>query len=93
MFIEELSWKRVNRVRNLRRNQLIDARIVDVDPENRQITLSPKQMEENPWEQAQKPLEVEIQLMGMFPQAKQLAFIEPHPNKAFLPFGIRLGAG
>lgn len=86
--IEELSWKRVNRVSEiLRRNQLIDARIVDVDPENRQITLSLKQMKENPWEQAQNLWKVGDTVDGNVQRLMNFgAFIELIPEvEALLP--------
>jgi small subunit ribosomal protein S1 len=86
--IEELSWKRVNRVSEiLRRNQLIDARIVDVDPENRQITLSLKQMKENPWEQAQNLWKVGDTVDGNVQRLMNFgAFIELIPDvEALLP--------
>jgi small subunit ribosomal protein S1 len=78
----------VNRVSEiLRRNQLIDARIVDVDPENRQITLSLKQMKENPWEQAQNLWKVGDTVDGNVQRLMNFgAFIELIPDvEALLP--------
>lgn len=50
--LEELSWKRVNRVNEvLRRNQLVDAKVIAIDRDNRQLILSIKQLRPNPWEE------------------------------------------
>ncbi|MCX6089362.1 MAG: S1 RNA-binding domain-containing protein, partial [Candidatus Atribacteria bacterium] len=57
--IEELSWKRVSKVSEvLRRNQLIDAKVIGVDRDNRQLTLSIRQMKSNPWEKAKEEWKV-----------------------------------
>jgi len=86
--IEELSWKRVNRVSEiLRRNQLVDARIIAVDPESRQIILSLKQMKENPWGQAQNLWKVGDVINGNVQRLMNFgAFIELMPDvEALLP--------
>ena len=50
--LEELSWKRVNRVSEIvRRNQVVEAKILEVDTQNRQILLSIRQLRPNPWEE------------------------------------------
>ena len=50
--LEELSWKRVNRVSEIvRRNQVVEAKILGIDTRNRQILLSIRQLRPNPWEE------------------------------------------
>ena len=49
--LEELSWKRVTRPSEIvRRNQVVEAKIVKIDAESRQIILSIRQLRPNPWE-------------------------------------------
>jgi len=86
--IEELSWKRVNKVSEvLRRNQLIDARIIDIDFDNRQVTLSLKQMKENPWEKARELWKEGDMLEGSVQRLMNFgAFVELIPDvEALLP--------
>jgi len=86
--LEELSWKRVNKVSEvLRRNQLVDARIIGIDSENRQVTLSLKKMKENPWEKAQNQWQVGDVIDGTVQRLMNFgAFVELIPDvEALLP--------
>ncbi|PIE90195.1 MAG: 30S ribosomal protein S1 [Acidobacteria bacterium] len=50
--VSEMSWTKVirNASQMLKKGDLVEAIVLDVDPENRKISLSLRQTKENPWE-------------------------------------------
>lgn len=86
--LEELSWKRVNRASEVvRRNQVVEAKVLEVDTKNRQVLLSIRQLRSNPWEEVSKKwkvgdvVEAKVQRLMNFG-----AFVELAPEiEALLP--------
>ncbi|HSV31743.1 MAG TPA: S1 RNA-binding domain-containing protein [Atribacteraceae bacterium] len=86
--LEELSWKRVSKVSEvLRRNQVVEGKIIDVDPENRQVTISLKQVRENPWVSVRHQWRVGDVVQGTIQRLMNFgAFVELAPEvEALLP--------
>jgi small subunit ribosomal protein S1 len=86
--LEELSWKRVTRVNDVvRRNQLVEARVLAIDRESRQLTLSLRALRPNPWEEAQARWQVGDIVEGKIQRLMNFgAFVELAPEiEALLP--------
>jgi len=86
--LEELSWKRVNRVNEvLRKNQLVEAKIIAIDRENRQLLFSLRQLRFNPWEEVGKKWSVGEIVEGRIERLMNFgAFVELSPEiEALLP--------
>lgn len=86
--LEELSWKRVTRVNDVvRRNQLVEARVLAIDRESRQLTLSLRALRPNPWEEAQTRWQVGDIVEGKIQRLMNFgAFVELAPEiEALLP--------
>ncbi len=86
--LDELSWKRVSKVSEvLKRNQVVDAKIIEVDEESRQVTLSLKALRENPWESASSRWKVGDEVEGTIQRLMNFgAFVEIIPEvEALLP--------
>jgi small subunit ribosomal protein S1 len=86
--LEELSWKRVTRVNDVvRRNQLVEAKVLAIDRESRQLTLSLRALRPNPWEEAQTRWQVGDIVEGKIQRLMNFgAFVELAPEiEALLP--------
>jgi len=86
--LEELSWKRVTRVNDVvRRNQLVEAKVLAIDRESRQLTLSLRALRPNPWEEAQARWQVGDIVEGKIQRLMNFgAFVELAPEiEALLP--------
>jgi len=86
--LEELSWKRVTRVNDVvRRNQLVEAKVLAIDRENRQLTLSLRALRPNPWEEVQAKWQVGDIVEGKIQRLMNFgAFVELAPEiEALLP--------
>ena len=95
--LEELSWKRVTRPSEIvRRNQVVEAKIVKIDAESRQIILSIRQLRPNPWEDIAGKwgigdiVEAKVQRLMSFGAFVELA---PEIEGASASFRNRLGSG
>jgi small subunit ribosomal protein S1 len=64
--ISEISW--TNRVHDLRKHynvgDIIEAKVVSLDKENRRMSLSVKQMTDNPWKQVSKQFAIGQKIKG-----------------------------
>ncbi|MGQ9747830.1 MAG: S1 RNA-binding domain-containing protein [Candidatus Caldatribacteriaceae bacterium] len=86
--LEELSWKRVSRVNDvLRRNQLVDTKVIAIDRDNRQLILSVKQLRLNPWEEISQKWQIGDMVEGRVQRLMNFgAFVELSPEiEALLP--------
>ncbi|MEN3188291.1 MAG: S1 RNA-binding domain-containing protein, partial [Atribacterota bacterium] len=86
--LEELSWKRVSRVNEvLRRNQLVDAKVIAIDRQNRQLILSLRQLRPSPWDEIKARLKVGDMVEGHIQRLMNFgAFVELSPEvEALLP--------
>ncbi|MEN3185999.1 MAG: S1 RNA-binding domain-containing protein [Atribacterota bacterium] len=86
--LEELSWKRVSRVNEvLRRNQLVDAKVIAIDRQNRQFILSLRQLRPSPWDEIKARLKVGDMVEGHIQRLMNFgAFVELSPEvEALLP--------
>lgn len=86
--LEELSWKRVARVNDVvRRNQLVEAKVIAIDRESRQLTLSLRQLRPNPWESIAARWKVGDVVEGKIQRLMHFgAFVEVAPEvEALLP--------
>lgn len=86
--LEELSWKRVTRVNEVvRRNQLVEAKVIAVDRGSRQLTFSLRQLRPNPWESIASQWKVGDIIEGKIQRLMNFgAFVEIAPEiEALLP--------
>lgn len=86
--LEELSWKRVTRVNDIvRRNQLVEAKVIAIDRESRQLTFSLRQLRPNPWEEVATKWKVGDVVEGKIQRLMNFgAFVEIAPEvEALLP--------
>jgi len=86
--LEELSWKRITRVNEVvRRNQLVEAKVIDIDRESRRITFSIRQLRPNPWEEVARQWKVGDMVEGKIQRLMGFgAFVELAPEvEALLP--------
>ncbi|MDK2896526.1 MAG: small subunit ribosomal protein [Candidatus Atribacteria bacterium] len=86
--LEELSWKRVNRVNEvLRRNQLAKGVVIELDRDNRQVVVSLKRLRANPWEETSDKWQVGNVVEGLVQRLMNFgAFVELAPEvEALLP--------
>ncbi len=86
--LEELSWKRVTRVNEVvRRNQLVEAKVIAINRESRQITFSLKGLRPNPWEKAASQWKVGDIVEGKIQRLMNFGvFVEIAPEiEALLP--------
>lgn len=66
--ISELSWNKLNIKEDFKKDQVIEAKIIDINKENKKVKLSIKELEENPWISTRVKYKVGEKLNGKIKQ-------------------------
>ncbi|MDP4087661.1 MAG: S1 RNA-binding domain-containing protein, partial [Bacillota bacterium] len=82
LHVSEISWGRVNKPSEvLKVGATVKVKIIDIDKENKKITLSMKALQENPWNNVEIKYPVETVVLGKIVRFADFgAFVELEPG-------------